>query len=94
MELALQMAKRGAASPFGIEAELAYGTLVHVPLNDGGSVFSDLVYVRSSRYLPVAVDAFVRALSEKSPSAKRAGDLLVPHSAAAALNVPPWMPLY
>jgi len=39
---------------------------VHVPLNDGGAVFSDLgVYVRSSRYLPVAVDAFVRALSEQ-----------------------------
>ncbi len=29
-------------------------------------MFSDLgVYVRSSRYLPVAVDAFVRALSEE-----------------------------
>ena len=70
MELALQMAKRGAGVAFqtriGIEAELANGTLVHVPLNDGGSVFSDLgVYVRSSRYLPVAVDAFVRALSEE-----------------------------
>ncbi len=70
VELALQMAKRGAGVAFqthiGIEAELAGGTLVHVPLNDGGAVFSDLgVYVRSSRYLPVAVDAFVRALSEK-----------------------------
>ncbi|MBW8338382.1 MAG: LysR family transcriptional regulator, partial [Pseudomonas sp.] len=70
VELALQMAKRGAGIAFqtriGIEAELANGTLVHVPLNDGGSVFSDLgVYVRSSRYLPVAVDAFVRALSEE-----------------------------
>ena len=62
--------KRGAGVAFqtriGIEAELASRTLVHVPLNDGGSVFSDLgVYVRSSRYLPVAVDAFVRALSEE-----------------------------
>jgi len=70
VELALQMAKRGAGVAFqtriGIEAELAGGTLVHVPLNDGGAVFSDLgVYVRSSRYLPVAVDAFVRALSEQ-----------------------------
>ncbi|MGE4407098.1 LysR family transcriptional regulator [Pseudomonas sp.] len=70
VELALQMAKRGAGVAFqtriGIEAELASGTLVHVPLNDGGAVFSDLgVYVRGSRYLPVAVDAFVRALGEE-----------------------------
>jgi len=70
VELALQMAKRGAGGAFqtriGIEAELASGTLMHVPLNDSGAVFSDLgVYVRSSRYLPVAVDAFVRALSEE-----------------------------
>jgi len=70
VELAAQMAKRGAGIAFqtriGIEAELSTGTLVHLPLNDNGQVLSDLgVYVRSSRYLPVAVDAFVRALCEE-----------------------------
>ncbi len=64
------MAKRGAGIAFqtriGIEAELDTGSLVHLPLNDNGQVVSDLgVYVRSSRYLPVAVDAFVRALCEE-----------------------------
>ncbi|MDX2352625.1 LysR family transcriptional regulator [Stutzerimonas xanthomarina] len=70
VELAAQMAKRGAGIAFqtriGIEAELSAGSLVHLPLNDNGQVLSDLgVYVRSSRYLPVAVDAFVRALCEE-----------------------------
>ena len=83
MELALQMAKRGAGVAFqtriGIEAELASGTLVHVPLNDSGSVFSDLgVYVRSSRYLPVAVDAFVRALAEEIATREAAQDADLP----------------
>lgn len=73
VELAAQMAKRGAGIAFqtriGIEAELQAGTLVHLPLNDNGQVLSDLgVYVRSSRYLPVAVDAFVRALCEEIAS--------------------------
>lgn len=70
VELAQQMARRGAGVAFqtsiGIEADLASGALVHLPLTDGGRVVSDLgVYVRSSRYLPVAVDAFVRALCEE-----------------------------
>ncbi|MCQ4313495.1 LysR family transcriptional regulator [Pseudomonas stutzeri] len=73
VELAAQMAKRGAGIAFqtriGIEAELQAGTLIHLPLNDNGQVLSDLgVYVRSSRYLPVAVDAFVRALCEEIAS--------------------------
>jgi DNA-binding transcriptional LysR family regulator len=73
VELAAQMAKRGAGIAFqtriGIETELATGGLVHVPLNDNGQVLSDLgVYVCSSRYLPVAVDAFVRALCEEIAS--------------------------
>ncbi|MCQ4256632.1 LysR family transcriptional regulator [Stutzerimonas stutzeri] len=77
VELAAQMAKRGAGIAFqtriGIEAELASGALVHVPLNDNGQVLSDLgVYVRSSRYLPVAVDAFVRALCEEIASREQA----------------------
>jgi len=73
VELAAQMAKRGAGVAFqtriGIEAELAAGSLVHLPLSDNGPVLSDLgVYVRSSRFLPVAVDAFVRALCEEIAS--------------------------
>lgn len=70
VELAAQMVKRGAGVAFqtriGIETELASKSLIHLPLTDGGGVFSDLgVYVRSARYLPVAVDAFVRALCEE-----------------------------
>lgn len=73
VDLAVQMAKRGAGVAFqtriGIEAELAAGSLVHLPLNDNGALVSDLgVYVRSSRFLPVAVDAFVRALCEEIAS--------------------------
>ncbi|TWI56495.1 DNA-binding transcriptional LysR family regulator [Pseudomonas duriflava] len=69
LELSRQLAKRGVGVAFqtriGIEADLASGRLVHIPLNDNGPLFSDLgVYVRSSRHLPVAVDAFVRALCE------------------------------
>ncbi|TBV11112.1 LysR family transcriptional regulator [Stutzerimonas kirkiae] len=70
VELAQQMARRGIGVAFqtriGIEAEIARGELVHLPLTDNGGVFSDLgVYVRGARYLPVAVDAFVRALCEE-----------------------------
>jgi DNA-binding transcriptional LysR family regulator len=83
VELAAQMAKRGAGIAFqtriGIEAELASGALVHVPLNDNGQVLSDLgIYVRSSRYLPVAVDAFVRALCEEVASREQAERSLIP----------------
>lgn len=77
VELALQMVKRGAGVAFqtriGIESELADGSLVHLPLHDNGGIVSDLgVYVRASRYLPVAVDAFVRALCDEIARRERA----------------------
>ena len=57
----------------GVEADRHSGLLQHLPLNDNGGVFSDLgVYVRSGRYLPVAVDAFVRALGEEIAQLERA----------------------
>jgi DNA-binding transcriptional LysR family regulator len=70
LELARQLARRGAGIAFqtriGIEADLAAKTQIHLPLSDNGGLQSDLgVYVRNNRHLPVAVDAFVRALSEE-----------------------------
>jgi DNA-binding transcriptional LysR family regulator len=70
VELSRQLALRGMGVAFqtriGIETDRREGRLVHLPLSDNGAVYSDLgVYVRAGRYLPVAVDAFVRALGEE-----------------------------
>ena len=74
VELSKELAHRGLGISFqtriGLEEELRNGTLVHVPLNDtlnnNGPVFSDLgVYTRAGRSLPVAVDAFIRALADE-----------------------------
>ena len=48
-------------SRIGLEKELRAGTLVHVPLEDRGPVFTELgLYVRANASLPVAVDAFAQ----------------------------------
>jgi DNA-binding transcriptional LysR family regulator len=48
-------------SRIGLEKELRSGTLVHVPLEDRGPVFTELgLYVRANASLPVAVDAFAQ----------------------------------
>ncbi|WP_282340823.1 MULTISPECIES: LysR family transcriptional regulator [Pseudomonas] len=82
VELSRQLVRRGMGVAFqtriGVEADRHSGLLQHLPLNDNGGVFSDLgVYVRSGRYLPVAVDAFVRALGEEIAQLERAEALEV-----------------
>ncbi len=48
-------------SRVGLENEIRAGTLVHVPLEDRGPVFTELgLYMRANANLPVAVDAFVQ----------------------------------
>lgn len=70
VELAKQLAIRGVGVAFqtriGIESELREGRLVHIPLVHGHSIRSDLgLYSRSGRFLPVAADAFARALADE-----------------------------
>jgi DNA-binding transcriptional LysR family regulator len=48
-------------SRVGLERSLENKTLVHVPLEDNGPVFTELgLYMRSSAGVPAAVDAFVQ----------------------------------
>jgi len=80
VELSKELARRGLGISFqtriGLEHELRRGTLVHVPLIVGGPVYSDLgLYARAGRALPVAVDAFARALAEEI-SARQAQESL------------------
>ncbi|WP_027348641.1 LysR family transcriptional regulator [Halotalea alkalilenta] len=70
VELAKQMAKRGVGIAFqtriGILEELEKETLAFVPVRLGGPIYSDLgVYARNGRFLPVAADAYARALNEE-----------------------------
>ena len=70
VELSKELARRGIGVAFqtriGLEADLDQASLVHLPLNDGGPVYSDLgIYTRAGRALPVAVDAFARLLGEE-----------------------------
>ena len=70
MELARQLARQQLGIAFqtriGIEADLARGELLHIPLSDQGGVFSDLgVYARKDRDLPMAVQALAHLLGEE-----------------------------
>ena len=70
MELARQLARQQLGIAFqtriGIEADLARGELLHIPLSDQGGIFSDLgVYARKDRDLPVAVQALAHLLGEE-----------------------------
>ena len=76
IELMKNLAERNLGIAFmsriGLEKEIATGTLVHVPLEDRGPVFTELgLYMRSNASLPVAVDAFVQiAIAEIQRRAK------------------------
>jgi DNA-binding transcriptional LysR family regulator len=64
IELMKNLAERNLGVTFmsriGLEQEIRAGTLVHIPLEDRGPVFTELgLYVRANASLPVAVDAFV-----------------------------------
>ncbi len=70
LELSRQLARRGLGVAFqtrlGIEADIAQGELRFLPLKDNGGIHSDLgLYVRTGRYLPVAVDALARQIAEE-----------------------------
>jgi DNA-binding transcriptional LysR family regulator len=50
-------------SRLGLEADIAAGRLVHVPLSGGGAMITELgAYVREGRSLPAALEAFVAML--------------------------------
>jgi DNA-binding transcriptional LysR family regulator len=83
MELARQLARQQLGIAFqtriGIEADLARGELLHIPLSDQGGIFSDLgVYARKDRDLPVAVQALAHLLGEEIALRERAETSLVP----------------
>lgn len=70
LELSRQLARRGLGVAFqtrlGIEADIAQGELRFLPLKDNGGIHSDLgLYVRTGRYLPVAVGALARQIAEE-----------------------------
>jgi DNA-binding transcriptional LysR family regulator len=53
-------------SRIGLEAELAAGDLVHVPLQGAGALATELgVYLRAGRALPVALDAFIALMRDE-----------------------------
>jgi len=56
-------------SRIGLEAELASGALVHVPLQGAGMLTTELgVYLREGRALPVALDAFIALVRDELSS--------------------------
>lgn len=58
----------------GLEAEIAAGRLVHVPLHGGGAMVTDLgIYQREGRALPAAVEMFA-AMAREEMAAREAQD--------------------
>tara|TARA_A100001391_G_scaffold146973_1_gene104463 strand:- start:37933 stop:38880 length:948 start_codon:yes stop_codon:yes gene_type:complete len=83
VELSKELARRGIGIAFqtriGLEADLDQASLVHLPLNDAGPVYSDLgIYTRAGRALPVAVDAFARLLGDEMARREVAEAALLP----------------
>jgi DNA-binding transcriptional LysR family regulator len=73
VELMRELAARGTGIAFqtriGLERQLAEKTIVHVPLDNGGPIWSDLgVYVRAGRSLPATLDVFLQLLAEEIAS--------------------------
>jgi DNA-binding transcriptional LysR family regulator len=70
IELMRELAERGIGLAFqtriGIEARIRAGKLVHVPIDAGGPVWSDLgIYVRAGRSLPATLDLVLQALTDE-----------------------------
>jgi DNA-binding transcriptional LysR family regulator len=67
IDLMQQLVMRGQGVAFqtriGLDGRLADGSLVHIPINANGPLWSDLgIYTRSRRLLPTAADSFVQLL--------------------------------
>jgi DNA-binding transcriptional LysR family regulator len=65
IELMKNLSKRNLGVAFmsriGLESEIGNKTLVHIPLEDHGPVYTELgLYMRANASLPAAVDAFVQ----------------------------------
>ncbi len=65
IELMRELAERGVGLAFqtrlGVERLLKDGRLVHVPIDAGGPVWSDLgLYIRAGRSLPATLDLFLQ----------------------------------
>jgi DNA-binding transcriptional LysR family regulator len=65
IELMKNLSKRNLGVAFmsriGLESEIDNKTLVHIPLEDRGPVYTELgLYMRANASLPAAVDAFVQ----------------------------------
>jgi DNA-binding transcriptional LysR family regulator len=70
IELMRELAERGIGIAFqtrvGLERNIGEGRLVHVPLDAGGPIWSDLgVYVRGGRALPATLDLVLHILAEE-----------------------------
>lgn len=70
IELMRELAERGVGLAFqtriGLERAVREGRLVHVPIEAGGPIWSDLgVYVRAGRALPATLDLALRVLTEE-----------------------------
>jgi DNA-binding transcriptional LysR family regulator len=70
VELMRELAARGTGIAFqtrlGLERQIADGAIVHVPIDAGGPIWSDLgVYVRAGRSLPATLAIFLQLLGEE-----------------------------
>jgi DNA-binding transcriptional LysR family regulator len=70
VELMRELAARGTGIAFqtrlGLERQIADGAVVHVPIDAGGPIWSDLgVYVRNGRSLPATISTFLQLLEDE-----------------------------
>jgi len=77
VELMRELAAQGIGIAFqtriGLARPLADGALVHIPLEAGGPVWSDLgVYVRAGRSIPSAMASFLRLIADSIASREAA----------------------
>jgi DNA-binding transcriptional LysR family regulator len=77
IELMQELVMRGHGVAFqtrvGLERKLAEGSLVHVPIDAKGPLWSDLgIYTRAGRLLPTTTDNFVQMLKAEIQSRQKA----------------------